>query len=293
MDWGRARFFLAEVFHSFTRNKLMQLTAIGTVTVTIALLGTFLFVREAVGRIGDDVMRRIEISVFLDDKTEGDAARALASKLETDSRIASVLYVPKAEGLKQMRERLKGQVDTSLLTNNPLPDALRVRVKNPEQVTAVANSIKAQKGVANVVFAQETVEKLLHAGELLARAGLAVALLLMGVAAILIANTIRLTVFARRREIAIMQLVGAENSYIRAPFIIEGLLDGLLGAALALGALTLARHELLPKLAAALPFVPFHVATINEFQFALTLLGVGALVGVMASWFSVGRHLRA
>ncbi len=270
----------------------MQLTAIGTVTVTIALLGTFLFVREAVGHIGDDVMRRIEISVFLDDKTQGDAAKAIASKIEADARVEQVLYVPKAEGLKQMSERLKGQIDTSLLANNPLPDALRVRVKNPEDVSAVAASIKAQPGVANVVFAQETVEKLLHAGDLLARIGLGIALLLMFVAAILIANTIRLTVFARRREIAIMQLVGAENSYIRAPFIIEGLLDGVLGAALALAALALARHELLPKLAAALPFIPFHVATINEWQFALTLLSVGALVGVMASWFSVGRHLR-
>ena len=99
----------------------------------------------------------------------------------------------------------------------------------------------------------------------------------MGVAAILIANTIRLTVFARRREIAIMQLVGAENSYIRLPFILEGLLEGLIGAALALGALAVARHALLPKLADALPFIPFHVATIDEWSFALSLLSIGAL----------------
>jgi cell division transport system permease protein len=293
MDWGRLRFFTAEVYYSFTRNTLMQVTAIGTVMVTIALLGTFLFAREAVGRIGDDVMRRIEISVFLNEKTEGDAAKAVAAKIEADPRVESVRYVPKAEGLQTMRQRLKGQIDTSLLTSNPLPDALRVRVKHPEDVNAVAASVQAQPGVDRVVYAQEEVARLLRLGDLFAKIGLAVALALMAVAAILIANTIRLTVFARRREISIMQLVGAENSYIRAPFIIEGMLDGLIGAALALGALELARSWLLPKLAAALPFVPFHVATINEWSFALTLLSVGALVGVLASWFSVGRHLRA
>jgi cell division transport system permease protein len=291
MDWGRARFFLAEVYHSFTRNTLMQLTAIGTVTVTIALLGAFLFAREAVGRVGDDVMRRIEISAFLDDKTQGNAAKAVAAKIGADARVANVDYVPKAEGLRQMRDRLKGQIDTSLLTENPLPDALRVRVKRPEDVDAVAAAVKAQPGVANVVYAQAEVARLLRLGELLARVGLGIAIVLMGVAAILIANTIRLTVFARRREISIMQLVGADNSYIRAPFIFEGLLDGLIGAALALGALDLARHSLLPKLAAALPFVPFHVATIDEWSFGLSLLSVGALVGVGASWFAVGRHL--
>jgi cell division transport system permease protein len=292
MDWGRLRFFLAEVGHSFTRNTLMQLTAIGTVMVTIALLGTFLFAREAVGRIGDDVMRRIEISVFLDDKTTGDAAKAVAAKIETDTRVESVRYIPKADGLRAMRDRLRGQIDTSLLTSNPLPDALRVRVKHPEDVNAVAAAIQAQQGVGRVVYAQEEVTRLLRLGELFAKIGLGVAFALMAVAAILIANTIRLTVFARRREIAIMQLVGAENSYIRAPFILEGMLDGLIGAALALGALEIGRAWLLPKLASALPFVPFRVATINELSFALTLLSIGALVGVLASWFSVGRHLR-
>jgi cell division transport system permease protein len=113
--------------------------------------------------------------------------------------------------------------------------------------------------------------------------------LLVVTAAIIIANTIRLTVFARRREIAIMQLVGATNMYIRLPFIAEGMLAGVLGALLALVVLFVARLEVVPKLAAMLAFVPFNV---NEGALAGECLAVGAAVGFIAAWFSVGRYLR-
>jgi cell division transport system permease protein len=103
-------------------------------------------------------------------------------------------------------------------------------------------------------------------------------------------NTIRLTVFARRREIAIMQLVGATNMYIRMPFIAEGIIAGVLGATVALAVLAVAQLQIVPKIAATLQFVPFGV---NELHLAGELLLVGAVVGLVSSWFSVGRYLRA
>jgi cell division transport system permease protein len=292
MDWGRLRFFASEVLRNFTRNAMMQLTAIGTVTVTIALLGSFLFVRETLGAVGNDILHQIEISAFLKDGVTAEAARALQARLAANPRVRSVQYVPRAAGLRQMRERLRGQIDTSLLTNNPLPDALRVRLVRPEDVHAVAGSIAKLPGVATVSYAQDAVTKALRVGDVLARVGLAVVGILVFVAAIIISNTIRLTVFARRREIAIMQLVGATNGYIRAPFICEGLLEGFLGAVLAVGLLVIAQYQLVPKLVAALPFVPFRAAAPNELLLAFELLGIGAAVGVVGSWFSVGRYLR-
>jgi cell division transport system permease protein len=109
-------------------------------------------------------------------------------------------------------------------------------------------------------------------------------------AAIIIANTIRLTVFARRREIAIMQLVGATNMYIRMPFIAEGIIAGVVGAIVAIAVLAVAEMQIVPKIASTLQFVPFHV---NELQLAGELLAVGAAVGLVSSWLSVGRYLRA
>jgi cell division transport system permease protein len=293
VDWGRLQFFFGEVWRNFTRNLIMQFTAIGTVTVTILLLGGFLFTRDTLGTVGDEVLRKIEISVFLRDSATPADARRLAVALRSDPRVKSVAYVPKALGLREMRERLRGQIDTSLLTSNPLPDALRVRVVDATQVPAVAAATRKQRMVASVEFAADSVQKLLRISDVLGRIGLAVVLLLAFTAAIIISNTIRLTVFARRREIAIMQLVGASSIYIRLPFICEGFLDGLLGAALALGFLELARLQLVPKLAAALPFIPMHLGTINQGAFALELLVVGASVGIVASWLSVGRYLRA
>ncbi len=293
MDWGRIRFFLSEVWRNFTRNLLMQFTAIGTVAVTILLLGSFLFTRDTLGKIGGDIIRKIEISVFLSDRATPDDARAVIARIRADRRVASVQYVPKTEGLRQMRERLRGQIDMSLLNGNPLPDALRVRIVNPAAVHAVAASIRQLPDVASVEYAHDAVERLLRLSDVLGRVGLGILGLLVFTAAIIISNTIRLTVFARRREIAIMQLVGASSLYIRMPFIFEGLLEGLLGAALGLGLLEIAHAELLPKLALALPFLPMHVVTIDQLALAGELLGVGALVGFVASWMSVGRYLHA
>ena len=293
MDPGRIRFFLSEVRRNFTRNLVMQLTAIGTVTITIMLLGGFLFTRATLGAIASDAVAKIEISVFLSDRaTERDARRTIAA-IAGDHRVKSVVYVPRAEGLRQLRERLRGQIDTSLLTANPLPDALRVRVVDPGRVRAVAATIRTLPNVAHVEYAQDAVEKLLAVSEVLGRIGFAIVVLLIFTAAIIISNTIRLTVFARRREIAIMHLVGASGAYISLPFICEGLIAGVAGAALAVGLLALGRFQLLPKLAAALPWMPLHTGGINEWLFALELLGVGAAVGILASWFSVGRYLRA
>jgi cell division transport system permease protein len=292
MDWGRVRFFLSEVWRNFTRNAIMQITAIGTVAVTVALLGSFLFVREALGRVGEDMLRQIQISVFLSDGTNATAAKALEARIAHDPRVLSLQYVSRAQGLHEMRERLRGQIDTSLLTNNPLPDSFRVRLVRPADVHAVAGTVAKLPGVANVTYAQDAVTRALRVGEVLGRVGLVVLAVLVLVAAIIISNTIRLTVFARRREIAIMQLVGATNTYIRMPFVCEGLLAGILGSAVAIGVLAIAERQLLPKMAAALPFVPLQSAAPDALILALELLATGAAVGVIGSWFSVGRYLR-
>jgi cell division transport system permease protein len=293
MDWGRLQFFLGEIRRNFTRNLIMQLTAIGTVTVTIVLLGAFLFTRQALTRIGDDVLHKIEISVFLKDGASADAAKALQAKIAADPRVAGVVFISKAEGLREMRERLQGQIDTSLLTQNPLPDALRVKVVRPQEVRAVAETIRALPNVASVEYAHDIVERLLTLSDVFGKIGLGVVALLLFTAAIIISNTIRLTVFARRREIAIMRLVGASGTYIRLPFVVEGLIDGLLGAAIALGILELGRTQLMPKLALALPFVRLSSTSAEQLWLATVLLATGALIGVAASWISVGRYLRA
>jgi cell division transport system permease protein len=287
---GRLRFFLGEVLTNFTRNAGMQFTAIGTVAVTIVLLGSFLYVRETLTTFGTGVLSQIEIAVYLKDDVDDAKAKELAARFAMDKRIAGATYVPKAEGLKRMKAVLGKDFDTGLLTANPLPNTYHVKVKDPDSVLNVAAWIAKDPRVAKTDYAADTVQKLLKTAAVLGRAGIALIALLSISAAIVIANTIRLTVFARRREIAIMQLVGATNMYIRMPFIAEGILAGVLGAGVAIGVLAVAEHQIVPKLAQTLAFVTFKV---NEGTLCLELLACGAAVGLVAAWFSVGRHLRA
>ncbi len=292
LDWGRVKFFLGEVLRNFTRNAAMQATAIGTVTVTIVMLGIFLYTRETVMHLGNEIFNQIEISVYFNEGATDAQIHDIQARLAADRRVVSQTFVPKKQGLREMRQRMKGQIDTSILTENPLPDKLRVRVRRPDMVSPVAAHLAKFPGVATVNYGQDVVSKLVRISAVLGRLGLAIIIVFVFVAAIIISNTIRLTVFARRREIAIMQLVGATNAYIRGPFICEGMLDGLLGALLAIGALAAVRIELLPKLASALPFIRLNAAAVDERSLILELLIVGASVGIVASWISVGRYLR-
>ncbi|MBV9736595.1 MAG: ABC transporter permease [Candidatus Eremiobacteraeota bacterium] len=292
MDWGKLKFFLGEVGRNFTRNAGMQATAIGTVTVTIILLGAFLYVRGLMMHLSTEVFNQIEISVYLSESATPVQTAALRTTIARDRRVRSVQFVPKKEGLKELRRRMGGQVDTSLLTQNPLPDKLRVRVRSPEDVSRVAAHIAKLPGVSTINYGQDVVARLMQLSSVLGKIGIAIIATFVVIASIIISNTIRLTVFARRREIGIMQLVGATSAYIRLPFICEGFLDGLCGALLALALLAIAKAELMPKLAAALPFVRLGAASIDIWQLALELLLVGGAVGALASWVSVGRYLR-
>ncbi|MBV8720881.1 MAG: ABC transporter permease [Candidatus Eremiobacteraeota bacterium] len=292
MDWGKVKFFLGEVLRNFTRNAGMQATAIGTVAITIVLLGVFLFVRGELTGLGTQLLDQIEISAYLSTDATPAQIASLRRLIAQDPRVVSVDFIPKKQGLAELRDRTKGAIDTSTLTENPLPDKLRVRVRVPDQVPAVAASVRRLSGVDNVVYGQTIVARLLQLGDVLRRVGIAVILVFFAVAGIIISNTIRLTVFARRREIAIMQLVGATNTYIRMPFICEGMLDGVVGALLAVGLLAAARATLWPRMVEALPWVAFNTTPVDVGAIAAELLLVGAAIGVVASWISVGRHLR-
>jgi cell division transport system permease protein len=292
LDSGKVKFFLGEVLRNFSRNAGMQITAIGTVAITIVLLGLFLFIRAALADVGTRLLDQIEISAYLSPDVTSAQVAAIGRYLAQDPRVASAKYIPKREGLAELRTQTRGAIDTALLTENPLPDKFRIKARLPEDVAAVAASVRRLRGVGNVVYGQKIVQRLLQLGAVLRRVGIGVIVVFLAVAGIIISNTIRLTVFARRREIAIMQLVGATNTYIRLPFICEGMLDGVLGALVAIGLLAIARATLWPRLLEALPWVAMSAAPVDPRILAAELLLVGAAVGILASWISVGRHLR-
>ncbi len=293
MDWGKLKFFLGEVLRNFSRNAGMQITAIGTVAITIVLLGLFLFVRAAVADLGATPARSdrdLRVSSLRRNATHKSPRwRVTWRKIRASRRHDSFLARRRSPSCARVRS---GTIDTALLTENPLPDKFRIKVRHTDDVPAVAAGVRRLSGVDNVVYGQKIVARLLQLGAVLRRVGIGVIVVFFAVAGIIISNTIRLTVFARRREIAIMQLVGATNTYIRLPFICEGMLAGAFGALVAIGLLAAARATLWPRLLEALPWAQLAAAPLDVRILAGELVAVGAAIGIVASWISVGRHLR-
>lgn len=207
--------------------------------------------------------------------------------------VTTVRFVSKQEALERMRQSFGGRATVLEAVDdiNPLPDSFEVHVARPDQVAPVAEAIAAMPGVEKVDYKQATVDKLFRLTAAVRGLGVVVALLLVLGSTVVISNAIRLTVFARRREVAIMKLVGATDWFIRWPFVLEGLALGVGGAALAVGALAGAYWWAAGVAARTLPFL----ALIEPEQVVrLTwtpLLGLGALVGSLGSGISLRRFL--
>jgi cell division transport system permease protein len=293
LDSGKVKFFLGEVLRNFTRNAGMQATAIGTVAMTIVLLGAFLFVRGTLAGLGNELLSQVEFSVYFKSDATTAQEDAVRAAMQHDPRVAAIQFVPKKEGLAELSAQTHGKIDAgSLLTENPLPDKLRVQAKDPSLVPAIAASAQKLPAVDNVVYQGDVIARLVAVVQVLRRVSMGLIATFLIVACVIISNTIRLTVFARRREISIMQLVGATNMYIRLPFICEGFIAGMLGAFLAVAILAVARYALWPNLLLSLPFVRFGSTTVDVPLLVAELFAAGGAIGVAASWYSVGRHMR-
>jgi cell division transport system permease protein len=187
---------------------------------------------------------------------------------------------------------LRGQFNFKTLNSDPLQNTIIVHVLVPDDLPLLAKELQAQAIVANVNYGSSVTQKLLRAEKVMTLTGIIVVALLIIATALIMYNTIRLTVFARQREIRIMQLVGATRWAVRWPFVFEGILSGLFGTAIGLLALTIGYRELAPKLVVNLPFIPFNPALVPLSHLALELVLVGILVGMLSSMLSVSRYLK-
>ncbi len=292
LDWGRVRFFWAEVAQNFTRNITMALTAVGTIGISIVLLGVFLFLRTSFDIVMQNFVGQVAIAVYLRDDAKGPAVDTLMRDAKLDPRVDSVSYVSKKQAFKKLRQTLRGQFNLNYINTNPLPNAMIIHTRLPEDVPVIAAELQTKPGVAVVNFGSGVTEKLLRAETLFSAIGAGIILMLLLSTSLIMYNTIRLTVFARQREIRIMQLVGATSWAVRWPFVFEGILSGLIGASLGLLALQMGYRSFAPKVIVNLPFIPFNIASVPLHHLALELIVVGVLVGMLSSLLSVSRYLQ-
>ena len=287
-------YFVHEVSTSLIRNRWMTFVSIGTVTVSLFVLGVFLLIVLNMTRMASEVESQVQITAYLNDAVTKEGRAEIEKMLHEMKNISKIEYVTRDEALKRLKERLGDQkyILDALGDTNPLPNFYEVTVTKPEQVQPTAAAIADLYGVDEARYGQDVAANLFEATRLVRMFAFLLLVLLTGATVFIISNTIRLTVFARRREIAIMKYVGATDWFIRIPFILEGMTLGFIGgllSALAIRSFYAAMTAKIYDTLAFLPLIPQY-PFINYFTIALIISGMA--IGVVGSTISLKRFLQ-
>ncbi len=297
---SRLAFFLGEAYRALRRNAAPSLAAIVTIAVTVLLIGVLVPVLDASGSKTEDVRSQLELKVFLfDDATNGEITN-LQDKIGAIPHVEDVEYVSPAQALKILEDRLEDKSLLDQLNSNPLPPAFNVKVDDPDNLESVQTALSPpdstgkpqpiSAAIDEIVTGEQTqqIREVTGAVKIL----LAVIAVLLAVASLfLVGNTIRLSIYARRREVEVMQLVGATNWFIRWPFVIEGLVVGLFGALIAVGILFLGKVTIVDPLSDNFALVE----NLNTISFGplIAALVMGAMVvAALGSGVTLRRFLR-
>ncbi|CAN5215093.1 permease-like cell division protein FtsX [soil metagenome] len=291
----KIRYFLSETVNNLRRNMLMAVAATSTVAISLLLLGGVEILGMVVGNVTNSWEAKVEISTFLRDDASSGEIQALESEVAQMPEVKDVTYVSKAQAYEEFKETYADTPQLyEALSPDSLPASLRIALTDAQYTQEVAARIQGTSGVDEVRFGGEIIRRLLQVNTLLRTVTLVLSVILMIASAALIANTIRLGIYARREEIGIMKLVGATNWFIRIPFMLEGLVAALLGALLAAGIVWFADAMLFTRLAQAVPFLApaFNFSTRELMTVVAALVAVGTGVGLVGSGMATRRFLQ-
>lgn len=294
MKLRTGEYFIQEVFRSLRRNNWMSFASVGTVAVSLFVLGVFLLLVMNMNRLASMLESEVQISVYLEDGIKAEDRRDLQQDIANMQGIETVKFVSREEAKQRLSERLGDQkyLLDALGDKNPLPDSFEVTVIHPDMVETAANAIARMDGVESAKYGQDVVRHLFDITRLIRIFGLVLMLLLAGATLFIISNTIRLTVFARRKEIAIMKYVGATDWFIRWPFLMEGMVLGFIGGLLAAIALRSFYAAMAAKIYSTLAFFPL----LPQYPFmnyvTVVILLSGMVIGAIGSTISLKRFLK-
>lgn len=305
---------IKEAFRHFFRNWTTSFGAVITIFLSLFIIGLFIvgsvLINSAMGSVEDQVT----IQAYIADSADDADVEAFQNKLERMNNVKRVEFISKEQALEEYSSAISSTAEVTMSAldgQNPLPRSYRIEMEDPSQVEEMAETIKADSDFRNIVddanaevedkdadvaenvrYGQEEVSRLFQLTDYIRIAAVVLVALLTFVAFIFINNTIRLSITARRREIAIMRLVGASNGFIRGPFITEGVLQALLGALLSIGALELFRNLVIPRVSSSLTFLVFGVSAQIYFATYGSLILIGVLIGLFGSMIAMRRYLK-
>jgi cell division transport system permease protein len=291
---GKVGYALRETLGNLRRNLLLTTASMLTVAVSLSLVGTALLLRYGVDNATARWQGGIEFEVFLNtDVTPAQSDRVGRLLLESPD-VAEVTYVDQEEQYELFQTMFANRPEyLREVTAEVLPPSYRVEpaVADADVIRALGERFTQEPGVEEVAFAEETVRRLLQVSSITQRVIIGVAVVLLFAASLLIFNTIRMAIFARRREIEVMKLVGATNWFIRIPFMLEGLVQGLLGAGIAFGVVYLARNAAQDAIQSVPLFENFVVVSSQVVTTGMFTLVVGAVIGTIGAGVAVSRFL--
>ncbi|WP_270386359.1 permease-like cell division protein FtsX [Megamonas funiformis] len=294
MKLSTSEYFIKEVYTSFKRNIWMTLASIFTVVLSLFILGFFSIVILNLNKMADTLESQVQISVYLKDdlsQEEIDETKENLSKIEG---LQDIKFITREEAMENFKERLGDQqfLLDALDDTNPLPDSFSLTVTSPQQVKTIADTAAALDSVESASYSQDIINHLFNLTHLIRLIGIALIILLTGAAIFIISNTIRLTVFARRKEIAIMKYVGATDWFIRWPFLLEGICLGFIGGGLATIFLYIVYNQVTQEIYEAMAFFPLIPQHPFIDYISLAILVAGIIIGALGSTISLKRFLK-
>jgi cell division transport system permease protein len=283
-------FVAQEAMTSMARSAWMSWLVIVTIAVSLSVLGGSWLVVQDLKDISREIGSQVKLSVFLSGEADG---KGVESAIKEMPNIRGTKLVPKDQAWEQLQNDMKTKMTfDNLLDENPLPDTVSVETIDPAKTAETAEAIKKLPGVEDVEYAADLLKKLGEIAAFLNTGGMTIAGIVGLASLAVIMNTIRLAVMSRKREIEIMHLVGASNSFIAWPFLLEGMLFGLFGTLLTAGALFGWRYFTFSKWQELFPFVPLHLDYMVVVQTSGWLALVGMGLGALGSLLSVRKHIR-
>lgn len=294
MKLSTSEYFIKEVYTSFKRNIWMTLASIFTVVLSLFILGFFSIVILNLNKMADTLESQVQISVYLKDdlsQEEIDETKETLSKIEG---LQDIKFTTREEAMKNFKERLGDQqfLLDALDDTNPLPNSFSLTVTSPQQIKTIADTAAALDSVESASYSQDIINHLFNLTHLIRLIGVALIILLTGAAIFIISNTIRLTVFARRKEIAIMKYVGATDWFIRWPFLLEGICLGFIGGGLATIFLYIVYNQVTQEIYEAMAFFPLIPQHPFIDYISLAILVAGIIIGALGSTISLKRFLK-
>ena len=286
-------FFFVEALKNIRLNLLMSITAVTTTFICILVFGVGLLASAHVDGIVGSVREDVTVEVFLPNASDAEVD-ALLAKAEGWSEVTSVNKVTEEEALADFKQTFEEQPELyEDLKEGVLPPSLQLQLKDPDMADEVAGKLK-QEGFTeeNLSYPQQTIERLNAVTSYMIWGLYAATVLFLIASVLLISNAIRLSIFARRKEIEVMKLVGASDSFVRTPFVFDGLLQVLVGAGLAALAVIWINFLFVDWSGDALPYVPISGDAVNTLLVLVALVAVGVAIGVVGSFLSVTRFLR-